>query len=131
VSESSTFVRFLTGATDIVSGTGHPDAAEAEVELEAIHTLAASVEARHDQVVGCYGPLDHKGRCMDCGRLVMTTTTAHSERGCMMAVPLVGNLLWLVDNVESVPFIGKLIWRRRMTVARRLRSDPSAAGSGR
>ncbi len=126
MTESSAFVRFTdAAAATVAEAAHHPSADEAVAELEAIHSLASSVEARHDQVVGCYGPLDHKGRCTDCGRLVMAT--AHSERGCMMAIPLVGNLLWLVDNVESVPFVGKLIWRRRIAAARR--SDPSAAGS--
>lgn len=109
--ETKTLVRFLDAADLIASEAPRPtDAADAAEVLAAVHPLMDTTEALHDQIAGCYGPIDHKGRCTDCGRLVVK---AHKERGCMTAVPFLGGVLWLLDNPESIPFFGKRIWLRR------------------
>lgn len=114
MNDTSTLLRFLDSADEVVREAPVPaDEREARQILAAVHQLGDDMMAGlHDQIVGCYGPLDPKGRCTHCGRLVVKVQT-HKERGCLMAIPLVGSLLWLVDNPESIPYFGKKLWLRR------------------
>lgn len=128
MNESETLARFLCGAADLVEGAPRPESeSEAAGVLAPLHQLLTTTEGLHDRLVGCYGPLDGKGRCMDCGRLV-DRAKAHDQRGCMMLVPVLGNVLWLLDNPESIPYFGKRLWLRRRAAAPS--SAPVAAGTG-
>jgi hypothetical protein len=101
----------LTAVDELVAETGVPlDRDEAAELLDAVHHHVDTVEALHDDLAECLGPLDHRGRCTDCGRLV---AHAHKERGCMTAVPFLGGILWLLDNPESIPFLGKQLFLHR------------------
>lgn len=127
--EIETLVRFLDGASFVAEQAPRPETAEeADEVLSSLHQLMTTTEGLHDQIAGCYGALDAKGRCTECGRLVVKV---HGERGCMMAVPFVGNLLWLLDNPESIPFLGKLLflYKRRRSAAIASASGPGSASS--
>jgi hypothetical protein len=111
MTETETLVRFLNGADGVVRHFGTPaDATEASVLLDAVHHLDESLITLHDDI--CIGSLD-RGRCGDCGRMVIP----HRKRGCAMAIPVVGQVLWLADNRYSIPFVGKWLWLRRKSSA--------------
>jgi hypothetical protein len=89
------------------------------VELfDIVHTVTDDLGGLHDDLAECLSPLDATGRCTDCGRLV---ARAHNRRGCAMAIPVVGQVLRLLDGgAYSLPFVGKALWlakRRRVLAA--------------
>jgi hypothetical protein len=108
----------LTAVDELIADTGVPiDRAEATELLAAVHAFGDTLDVLHDDLAECLAPLDNTGRCTDCGRLV---ARAHDRRGCAMLIPVVGQVLWLLDNAYSIPFLGKALWlhRRRQVMAK-------------
>lgn len=136
--EIETLLRFLDGADHIARDAPRPDNADdAEDVLASVHQLMTTTEGLHDEVAGCFGQIDSAGRCVDCGRLVaLGMWRGHSEGpGCLMAVPLVGSVVWLINHRDGIPVVGNLIWRRRRANARRSAATdstpgPTASGAG-
>jgi hypothetical protein len=98
------------------------DSVDAIELFDAVHTVRPDLDVLHDDLAECLGPIDNTGRCIDCGRLV---AKVHKQRGCAMAIPFVGAVLWLADNRYSIPFVGKALWLRRKNSAAGARSRPS------
>jgi hypothetical protein len=113
----------LVSVDELVTETGIPlDRAEAAELLDVVHVIQADLNGLHDDLAECLEPLDACGRCTECGRLV---ARAHRKRGCVMAVPVLGQVLWLIDGgAYSVPFVGKVLWlwHRKRVSARTDRS---------
>lgn len=88
------------------------DAAELH---DMVHRVSGSLDALHDDLAECLGPLNRCGRCDDCGRLVAPGMWRVHEKGpgCLYVVPLLGTAVWLVHHREGIPVVGNLIWRYR------------------
>lgn len=113
----------LNAVGDLVDEQDVPiDRAEAVELFAAVHSFGDTLDALHDDLAECLAPLDNTGRCTDCGRLVART---HDRRGCAMLIPVVGQVLWLLDNAYSIPFLGKALWlhRRRQVMAKTSTED--------
>lgn len=132
--ESETLSRFLDAADLVLDGAPRPDnPTDAASVLAAVHRVDEALGGLHDQIAGCFGPIDATGRCSDCGRLVVPGMwRAHKDGpGCLYAVPLVSTAMWLFHHREGIPMVGNLLWRyRRRKDAHITPSDLPPSGGG-